>query len=33
VAFADQYADQTEQDHAALADAVATGRIEAITGR
>jgi uncharacterized protein (DUF2252 family) len=33
VAFADQYADQTEQDHAALADAVAAGRIEAITGR
>jgi uncharacterized protein (DUF2252 family) len=33
VAFADQYADQTVQDHAALADAVASGRIEAITGR
>jgi uncharacterized protein (DUF2252 family) len=33
VAFADQYADQTEQDHAALADAVAAGRIEAMTGR
>jgi len=33
VAFADQYADQTERDHAALADAVAAGRIEAMTGR
>ncbi|MDQ1432025.1 MAG: hypothetical protein QOF40_2627, partial [Actinomycetota bacterium] len=33
VAFADQYADQTEQDHAALADAVASGRIEAMIGR
>jgi uncharacterized protein (DUF2252 family) len=33
VAFADQYADQTEQDHAALVDAVASGRIEAVTGR
>jgi uncharacterized protein (DUF2252 family) len=33
VAFAGQYADQTERDHAALADAVAAGRIEAVTGR
>jgi uncharacterized protein (DUF2252 family) len=31
--FADQYADQTERDHAALIDAVADGRIDAITGR
>jgi len=33
VAFADEYADQTEQDHAALVDAVAGGRIAAVTGR
>ena len=33
VAFADEYADQTDQDHAALVDAVADGRIAAVTGR
>jgi uncharacterized protein (DUF2252 family) len=33
VAFADDYADQTERDHAALLEAVASGRIEAVTGR
>ncbi len=30
--FAERYADRTEQDHAALAAAVADGRIEAVTG-
>ncbi len=32
-AFAEEYADQTERDHAALVEAVAEGRIEAVTGR
>jgi uncharacterized protein (DUF2252 family) len=31
-AFAEAYADQNEQDHAALLDAIATGRVEARTG-
>jgi uncharacterized protein (DUF2252 family) len=31
--FADGYADQTERDHAALVDAVAAGRVTAITGK
>ena len=30
--FAETYADQTERDHAALADAVASGRVQAQTG-
>ncbi len=30
--FAEAYADRTEADHAALAAAVADGRIEAVTG-
>ena len=30
--FAEHYADQNERDHAALSDAVATGRIAASTG-
>jgi uncharacterized protein (DUF2252 family) len=30
--FAETYADQTERDHAALADAVASGRVQARTG-
>ena len=30
--YAERYADRTEQDHAALAAAVADGRIEAVTG-
>ena len=33
MAFADDYAEQTERDHQALVDAVAAGRIEAVTGR
>jgi len=33
VAFADGYADQTVEDHAALQQAVADGRIEAVLGR
>jgi len=33
VAFADGYADQTVEDHAALQQAVADGRIEAVIGR
>ncbi len=33
VAFAEAYADQTVEDHAALEQAVADGRIEAVTGR
>ena len=33
VAFADDYADQTVLDHAALEQAVADGRIEAVRGR
>jgi Uncharacterized protein conserved in bacteria (DUF2252) len=32
VEFAERYADQTERDHAAMADAVRTGRIDATTG-
>ncbi len=28
-AFADSYADQNERDHAALVDAIATGRVQA----
>ncbi|MGH8033856.1 MAG: DUF2252 family protein, partial [Lysobacterales bacterium] len=31
--FADAYADQNEQDHAALQKAVRSGRVKAITGR
>ena len=31
--FADSYADQTERDHAVLVDAVAAGRVTAITGK
>ncbi len=30
--FAETYAGQTERDHAALADAVASGRVQAQTG-
>ena len=30
--FAETYADQTERDHAALADAVASGRVQAHAG-
>ena len=30
--FAETYADQTERDHAALANAVASGRVQAQTG-
>ena len=30
--FADRYADQNDKDHAALADAVATGRVDAQSG-
>ncbi len=30
--FAETYADQTERDHSALADAVASGRVQAQTG-
>jgi hypothetical protein len=30
--FAETYADQTERDHAALADAVTSGRVQAQTG-
>jgi uncharacterized protein (DUF2252 family) len=30
--FAEKYADQTERDHSALADAVASGRVQAQTG-
>ena len=30
--FAESYADQNERDHAALAEAVATGRVTAQTG-
>jgi hypothetical protein len=30
--FAETYADQTERDHAALADAVSSGRLQAQTG-
>lgn len=30
--FADGYADRTEKDHAALADAIASGRLEAVQG-
>jgi hypothetical protein len=30
--FAETYADQTERDHATLADAVASGRVQAQTG-
>ncbi len=30
--FAEAYADQNERDHAALADAVKSGRVEALTG-
>jgi Uncharacterized protein conserved in bacteria (DUF2252) len=30
--FADRYAEQNERDYAALADAVNTGRLEAVTG-
>ena len=30
--FGETYADQTERDHAALADAVAAGRVQAQTG-
>jgi hypothetical protein len=30
--FAESYADQTERDHAALADAVASGRVQAQVG-
>ena len=30
--FAEAYADQNERDHAAFADAVAAGRVEARTG-
>ena len=30
--FAETYADQNERDHAALADAVASGRVQAQTG-
>ena len=30
--FAETYADQTERDHAALADAVASGRVHAEMG-
>ena len=33
VAFADDYADQTVRDHAALEQAVADGRIDAVMGR
>ena len=33
VSFADGYADQTVADHAALEQAVAEGRIEAVRGR
>jgi len=33
VAFAHDYADQTERDHAALVQAVADGRLEAVAGR
>jgi uncharacterized protein DUF2252 len=33
VTFAGACADQTEQDHAALQQAVADGRIEAVSGR
>ncbi len=32
VAFADRYADQNEQDHAAFVEAVKSGRIEATEG-
>jgi hypothetical protein len=32
VEFADAYADQTERDHAALVDAIKTGRIAALEG-
>ena len=31
-AFAESYADQTERDHTALADAVASGRVQAQAG-
>ena len=31
-AYAEAYADRTEADHAALAQAVTDGRIEAVTG-
>jgi hypothetical protein len=30
--FGETYADQTERDHAALADAVASGRVQAQIG-
>jgi hypothetical protein len=30
--FGETYADQTERDHTALADAVASGRVQAQTG-
>jgi uncharacterized protein (DUF2252 family) len=33
VSFADEYADQTHADHAALEQAVADGRVEAVRGR
>jgi hypothetical protein len=32
-AFAEAYADQNERDHAALLDAIGSGRVEAQTGR
>jgi hypothetical protein len=31
-AFAESYADQNERDHAALREAVASGRVEAVEG-
>jgi hypothetical protein len=32
VTFAEHYADQNERDYAALAEAVASGRVEAVDG-